>query len=120
MEETRSPKAVFTMAAEPDDTPFRGSESAIDDDEVESDFAEVQRTISQRRREEREASVDSPIQRVLPFQFSPNIRPLTSSDHAACVALERAAFPNPAHQASSEKVRPLISPDATTMPRPWH
>ena len=102
------------MAAQSSSPPYKTSDSAIDDDEVESDFAEVQRTISQKRREEREASVDSPIQRVLPFQFSPNIRPLTSSDQEACVALEKAAFPDPNHQASPEKVGAL--PSSAT---PW-
>jgi len=94
------------MAPESSNPPYEGSGSAIDDDddEAENDFAEVQRTLSQKRREVREASVDSPIQRVLPFPFSPNIRPLTSSDQAACVALEQAAFPNPDYQASPEKV----------------
>ena len=101
-----SPRDPGRPPPSPPSPPRRG-ESAIDDvdNDVDGDFADIQRTLSQKRREEREANVESPIQRVLPFQFSPNIRPLIPSDYAACVALEQAAFPNPDHQASPEKVQ---------------
>ncbi|KAI1755228.1 acyl-CoA N-acyltransferase [Xylaria castorea] len=39
----------------------------------------------------------------LPFPFSPLIRPLTISDLESCIALERAAFANPAHRCSRDK-----------------
>jgi hypothetical protein len=78
---------------------------AIDDSaDADGDFADVQRTLSQRRRQEKEnAKKALSIQEILPFHFSPTIRPLTASDLESCVALENAAFAKE-HRASREKV----------------
>ncbi len=76
---------------------------AVDEsDDVDSDFASLQKTLSQKRRAAKE-SPEARLQRALPCTFLPNIRPLTNSDCDSCVALENAAFPNPEHRASREK-----------------
>ncbi|KAK4100842.1 acyl-CoA N-acyltransferase [Parathielavia hyrcaniae] len=80
-------------------------DQAVDESsDVDGDFATLQKMLSQKRRAAKD-SPESRLQKALPFitTFSPNIRPLTVSDLASCVALERAAFPNPEHQASPEK-----------------
>jgi hypothetical protein len=86
-------------------SPRQAANDAIDDSaDVDGDFADVQRTISQRRRKEKEdAKKEISIQEILPFHFSPTIRPLTVSDLNSCIALENAAFA-PEHRASPEKV----------------
>ena len=80
------------------------TDQAVDESsDVDGEFAQLQKTISQKRR----AAKDSPearLKHALPFPFVPTTRPLTASDWEACVALENAAFPDPAHRASPEKV----------------
>ncbi|KAL2127659.1 hypothetical protein VTI74DRAFT_10356 [Chaetomium olivicolor] len=61
------------------------------------------------RSQKRRAAKDCPearLQKALPFlpRFIPSIRPLTTSDIEACVALENAAFADPEHRASREKL----------------
>jgi hypothetical protein len=73
------------------------------EDYLDQEFVTLQKTLSQKRRHAKECA-ESRIQQILPFPFSPNIRPLTVSDLGSCVALENAAFPNPEHRASPEKV----------------
>ncbi|KAI0020571.1 acyl-CoA N-acyltransferase [Xylariomycetidae sp. FL0641] len=91
--DTTSASASGPDPAEPDD--------AVDDSEdLPDDFVSVQKTISDGRR--RAGSGDR-LQDSLPFRFSPNLRPLTLSDLDSCVALEDAAFTDPAHRASREK-----------------
>ncbi|ROW14580.1 hypothetical protein VPNG_03243 [Cytospora leucostoma] len=81
------------------------SDGAIDDadDIVDDEFAELQRTLSAKRREEKDKGRDNRIQDILPFPFAPNIRPLGISDLQSVIALENAAFPDPQHRASPEK-----------------
>lgn len=94
--------------------PFQGDlddasdDAAIDDtdDVVDDEFADLARTISAKRREEKEKGRENRIQEILPFPFAPNIRPLGISDLQSCVALENAAFLEPQHRASPEKVCP--------------
>lgn len=89
--------------------PFGGSDDAIDDtDDLDDDFVEIQKTISNSRARNNKNG-DNKIQEVLPFQFLPNIRPLTVSDLDSCVALEDAAFTDPAHRCSREKASEYIS-----------
>ncbi|KAL8298442.1 hypothetical protein RB600_003122 [Gaeumannomyces tritici] len=76
-------------------------EEEDDDDDLDDGLVALQRSISNKRREG--ASAASPIQKVLPFPFAPNVRPLTISDVDSCVALENAAFTNKQHRASREK-----------------
>jgi ribosomal protein S18 acetylase RimI-like enzyme len=77
-------------------------DNAVDDgDEADGDFVLLQKTLSLKRRA---TKGESRIQKVLPFPFLPNIRPLTISDYQSCLALENAAFPVPEHRASPEKV----------------
>ena len=92
-------------------SPRQAANDAIDDSaDVDGDFADVQRTISQKRRQEKEAAKkEISIQEILPFHFSPIVRPLTVSDLESCVALENAAF-SEEHRASREKVN---------NPSPW-
>lgn len=71
---------------------------------VDSEFAALQQMISQKKRAARDDRRPK-IQQVLPFTFSPNIRPLTESDVESCVALENAAFPNSELRSTPEKVR---------------
>lgn len=80
-------------------------EAAIDDEEADEEFAELQRTMSSKRRDDKEKVKENRIQEILPFPFSPNIRPLGISDLWSTVALENAAFSDPQHRASPEKVR---------------
>ncbi|KAL0471454.1 polyamine acetyltransferase [Neurospora intermedia] len=81
----------------------RLSDNAIDEtSDADSDFVNLQKTISKERREARE-SPQARLQRACPFTFHPNIRPLSKFDYESCVALENAAFPDPAHRATPEK-----------------
>ncbi|KAK0643502.1 hypothetical protein B0T16DRAFT_183573 [Cercophora newfieldiana] len=77
---------------------------AVDESsDVDSDFASAQKRLTQKRR----ATKDSPearLAKALPCPFLPNTRPLTVSDLESVVALENAAFPNPEHRASREKL----------------
>ena len=79
-------------------------DAAIDDEEADEEFAELQRTMSSKRRDDKEKGKENRIQEILPFPFAPNIRPLGISDLWSTVALENAAFPDPRHRASPEKV----------------
>jgi hypothetical protein len=90
---------------DPAEDPF-GADDAIDDTEdLDDEYVEIQKTISGNRRRQSRNNGDIKVQEVLPFQFLPNIRPLTVSDLDSCVALENAAFSNPSHRCSREKVR---------------
>lgn len=44
------------------------------------------------------------VQTLLPFSFHPNVRPLTISDLESCIKLEEAAFSDPEHRCTREKV----------------
>ncbi|RYP49133.1 hypothetical protein DL768_005130 [Monosporascus sp. mg162] len=83
-----------------------GPDDAVDDSEdLDDDYVEVQKTISGgRRRQSR-----SLVQEILPFTFSPLIRPLTIRDLECCIALENAAFTNPEHRCSREKFEYRLS-----------
>ncbi|KAI2636901.1 hypothetical protein GGS26DRAFT_588447 [Hypomontagnella submonticulosa] len=81
------------------------SESAVDDSEdlPDREFARA-RKVQKKRDERLEArSKFAKVQKLLPFQFCPNVRPLTISDLESCVALENAAFTNPEHRCTREK-----------------
>lgn len=86
------------------DRQFDDDEAAIDDEEADEDFADLQRTMSSKRRDNREKVKENRIQEILPFPFAPNIRPLGISDLRSTVALENAAFSDPKHRASPEKL----------------
>lgn len=74
-----------------------------DDSDVDDDFAQLQRIQSAKRREDKQ--LKPRIQELLdPFPFAPNIRPLGMSDLKSAIALENAAFTDPQHRASAEKV----------------
>lgn len=74
-----------------------------DDSDVDDDFAQLQRIQSAKRREDKQ--LKPRIQELLdPFPFAPNIRPLGMSDLQSAIALENAAFTDPQHRASAEKV----------------
>lgn len=75
-----------------------------EDDDLDDALAELQRIQSAKRREGKEKNQKNRIQEVLPFPFAPNIRPLGISDLQSAVALENAAFTDPQHRASLEKV----------------
>jgi hypothetical protein len=105
-----NPSGPPTMPpADPQEVPLTTSssgtnEEAIDDgDELDGDFVQLQKTRSQKRRAAKDIS-DSRINKVLPFAFSPNIRPLCVSDIDSVIALENAAFHDPQHRATREKV----------------
>ncbi|KAI0909313.1 hypothetical protein F4823DRAFT_595055 [Ustulina deusta] len=79
------------------------SDDAIDDTEdLPDDFVNAQKSISCERRH-RQSGRTQGIQALLPFPFSPLIRPLTISDLESCVALENAAFAKPAFRCSRDK-----------------
>lgn len=106
-----APPAPPDRAAPPPQAPFQGDvddasdDAAIDDtdDVVDDEFADLARTLSAKRREEKEKGRENRIQEILPFPFAPNIRPLGISDLQSVVALENAAFAEPQHRASPEK-----------------
>ncbi|AEO67002.1 uncharacterized protein THITE_2144480 [Thermothielavioides terrestris NRRL 8126] len=82
------------------------NDQAVDESlDLDGDFAEQQKMMSKRRR----AAKDKPeyrLKKALPFAkpFVPTIRPLTVADLEACIALENAAFTQPEHRASPEKL----------------
>ncbi|KAI3318642.1 acyl-CoA N-acyltransferase [Xylariaceae sp. AK1471] len=79
------------------------TDDAVDDTEdLPDDFVHIQKTISGERRRRQSKQMHG-IQDLLPFPFSPLIRPLTISDLESCIALENAAFANPAHRCSRDK-----------------
>lgn len=88
---------------------------ADDDEDVDDQFAELQRTMSAKRRDDKEKGRENRIQEILPFPFAPNIRPLSISDLRSTVALENAAFTDPQHRASPEKVGCPRPPSQTCM-----
>ncbi|KAI0396372.1 hypothetical protein F5Y17DRAFT_118272 [Xylariaceae sp. FL0594] len=80
------------------------TDDAIDDSEdLPDEFVQIQKTLSGERRLQQNNRPKLGIQDLLPFPFSPLIRPLTVSDVESCVALENAAFANPAHRCTREK-----------------
>lgn len=87
------------------------TDAAIDDsDDMDEEEVALHKTMSQTRRRESHAQGEhTRIQAVLPFQFLPNVRPLTISDLESCIALENAAFADPHHRCSPEKVNLPIS-----------
>lgn len=83
------------------------AEGAIDEsDDLDDDVAHSQKTASETRRRQSKVG-ESRINSILPFPFLPNTRPLTVSDIESCLALENAAFSNPQHRCSKEKVSQL-------------
>lgn len=105
------------MAPEtPDDPPApvvddKANDAAVnddDDDDLDDALAELQRIQSAKRREGKEKSQRNRIQEILPFPFAPNIRPLGISDLHSVVVLENAAFTDPQHRATQDKVGFLI------------
>ncbi|KAI0971382.1 hypothetical protein F4678DRAFT_461330 [Xylaria arbuscula] len=77
------------------------NDDAVDDTEdLPDDYVMAQKSMSWERR--RRQSVRS-AQDLLPFSYSPLIRPLTISDLESCVALENAAFANPAYRCTRDK-----------------
>lgn len=96
MEDEQAPSALIDEA----------NEAAFDeeDDDLDDEFAELQRIQSAKRREAKDKAHLNRIQEVLPFAFAPNIRPLGISDLQSAVVLEDEAFPHPPHRASPEKV----------------
>lgn len=82
---------------------YDASDCAIDDsDDGDELYVEIQKSISdlKKRRASGRVSLHD-----LPFRWSPLILPLTESNVNSCVVLEEAAFPNPDHRATREKVR---------------
>ncbi|TPX14983.1 uncharacterized protein E0L32_004813 [Thyridium curvatum] len=77
------------------------AECAIDDSDADPEYAMAQQEMNQQKWESKDEK--QAIQKVLPFTFAPNIRPLTMDDFESAVALEHAAFP-PEHRASREKI----------------
>ncbi|KAI0542975.1 hypothetical protein GGR58DRAFT_3946 [Xylaria digitata] len=79
-------------------------DDAVDDTEdLPDDFVHIQKNINCERRRRQSSRQIHGIQDLLPFPFSPLIRPLTISDLESCVALEGAAFANPAHRCTRDK-----------------
>lgn len=81
------------------------AENAVDDTEdlPDDDTVEVKKTNSYGRRRHSNHKYHK-IHEKLDSSFHPNIRPLTISDLESCVVLENAAFTDPSHRCSREKV----------------
>ncbi|KAI2624375.1 hypothetical protein GGR54DRAFT_596224 [Hypoxylon sp. NC1633] len=84
--------------------PVTVTENAVDDTEDLSDeeFVEITKTTSHGRYRQ-DISRFEKVQGLLPFIFCPNVRPLSVVDLESCVALENAAFTDPAHRCTREK-----------------
>ncbi|KAK5628386.1 hypothetical protein RRF57_004101 [Xylaria bambusicola] len=82
-----------------DNSADHGDDAIDDTEDLSDDDANAQKRISCERRRPQDACIKD----LLPFPFSPLIRPLTISDLESCIALENAAFANPAHRCSREK-----------------
>ncbi|KAI8956098.1 hypothetical protein F4801DRAFT_573629 [Xylaria longipes] len=86
-----------------DDDSNDTDDEAIDETtDLPDDLANIQKSISDERRRQQTGQIHG-IQDLLPFPFSPLIRPLTISDLESCIALENAAFANPAHRCTQDK-----------------
>jgi hypothetical protein len=86
------------------------ADCAIDeDDEVDEEFARMQRTLSLKKSKKHEAPNLLRIQEILPFRARPTILPLLPSHLKSCILVENAAFTNPDHRCSPEKVGGHIS-----------
>ncbi|KAI1775250.1 acyl-CoA N-acyltransferase [Hypoxylon cercidicola] len=107
----------------------RAAETAVDDTEdlFDDDVVEEKRKTGgyTRRRQSNHRSGRNgaaasrkfaKVEAVLPFSFHPNIQPLTISDLDSCVALEEAAFADPAHRCTREKVRCFLSRTVSARP----
>lgn len=105
MSATDSETPKEQQAASP--APVQSNEDAIEESDEADDFVILQKTLSQKKRAAKDFS-ESRIEKVLPFAYSPNIRPLSISDLESVVALENAAFHDPQHRASREKVLMLL------------
>ncbi|KAH8889767.1 hypothetical protein GQ53DRAFT_722732 [Thozetella sp. PMI_491] len=87
--------------------PSRDAGSAIDDtDDVDSDYAKRQKSLTQQRRAEKRGLKVVSFQDVLPFKAVPIVLPLSLRHLESVVALERASFTNPEHRAKQETVSP--------------
>ncbi|KAK4193938.1 acyl-CoA N-acyltransferase [Podospora australis] len=96
-------KQSLDQAIQSSDDNTQETDQAVDESsDVDGDFAQLQKVLSQKRRAAKE-NPELRLQKALPFPFLPNIRPLTISDYESCVQLENAAFPDPEHRASPEK-----------------
>ncbi|KAI1823105.1 acyl-CoA N-acyltransferase [Xylaria intraflava] len=83
--------------------PAAATRDAVDDTEdLPDDFVHIQKTISGERRRQQSKQAHG-IQDLLPFSFSPLIRPLTISDLDSCIALESAAIANPGQRCPPDK-----------------
>lgn len=93
------------LGASPEQISCPKNEEVIDDEasDVDDEFASLQRSMSAKRRDQRLGKCH--IQDILhPIPFVPLIRPLGISDLPSAVALENAAFTDPEHRASADKV----------------
>ncbi|KAI1816912.1 hypothetical protein GGS20DRAFT_535369 [Poronia punctata] len=80
------------------------TEDAVDDSEdLDDDIVQVQKTMSDERRLQQHNNSKLGVQDLLPFVFSPLVRPLSISDLESCVALENAAFSNPEYRCTRDK-----------------
>jgi hypothetical protein len=99
-----SSDAENLLASQTGNAPYLDDGAAVDEsDEADSDFVDLQKTISQKKRAARDCN-EARLKKVLPVPYSPNIRPLSISDLESVVALENAAFQNPEFRASRDKV----------------
>ncbi|KAI1807143.1 acyl-CoA N-acyltransferase [Daldinia bambusicola] len=89
------------------------TENAVDDSEdlPDDDCIEATQTknYTQRHHHNRPPGRLGRAQELVPFPFLPNVRPLTISDLESCVALENAAFADPAHRGTREKFEYRLS-----------
>lgn len=76
-----------------------------DDDILDDEMTNLARIQSAKRRDLKEKSHQNRIQELVGFTFTPNVHPLGLSDLKSVVVLENAAFTDPEHRASADKVR---------------
>lgn len=80
--------------------PPKGDDAIDDSEDLDEDYVDMQKTISGGR----QRVIRGGIQEILPFTFSPNVRPLTHSDLESCTVLEAAAF-SEEHRADRDKIQ---------------
>ena len=101
MTSSTSPKQEHEELRQVQNRKSDDEEAAVDDSEdLDEEYVHMQQSINNDRRHQ----AKSLVQEVLPFLFSPLIRPLTIRDADCCTALEAAAFADPAHRCSRDKV----------------
>jgi hypothetical protein len=78
-------------------------DDSADEDEESAQMMRIKSADQYRTKHDKKKGIR--VQEILPFHFSPIFLPLTESHLESTLALENAAFTNPSHRCSRDKVR---------------